>query len=216
MPVMLASTTLSTAAAGFLLSLSLIAAIGAQNLFVLRQGLRGQHVLLCVLFCASADAVLAALGVTGMAQLLAQLPWFSLLLAAAGAVFLLVYGGLALRRAWRGGMAATVTDEHRNRNTWLLVLAQLAALTLLNPHVYLDTVVLIGSMGAQQPGPLRWFFVLGTSAASLFWFASLGFGARWLRPWFARQSAWRALDVLTGCTMLVLAVGLIQGMRAAL
>lgn len=207
---MIVSTALSTAAAGFLLSLSLIAAIGAQNLFVLRQGLQGQHVWLCVLFCASADALLAALGVTGMAQLLAQRPWFSVLLAAAGIVFLVFYAGIALRRAWHGATAQPVSDERTNRSTWLLVLAQLAALTLLNPHVYLDTVVLIGSMGAQQPGPLRWFFVLGTSGGSLFWFAGLGFGARWLRPWFARPTAWRALDVLTACTMLVLAAGLLR------
>ncbi len=207
-----ASLAMSTAAAGFLLSLSLIAAIGAQNLFVLRQGLQSQHVWLCVLFCATADAVLAALGVTGMAQLLLQLPWFSRLLTVAGALFLLFYGGLALRRAWQGGAAANVNDAPTAQGTWLLVLAQLAALTLLNPHVYLDTVVLIGSIGAQQPGPLRWFFILGTSGASLLWFAALGFGARWLRPWFARSSAWRALDLLTACTMLVLAMGLLRGM----
>ena len=209
-----ASLALSTTAAGFLLSLSLIAAIGAQNLFVLRQGLQTRHVWLCVLFCASADAVLAALGVTGMAQLLVQLPWFSVLLTVAGMLFLVFYGGLALRRAWRGGMAASVADAPASHGTWVLVLAQLAALTLLNPHVYLDTVVLIGSIGAQQPGPLRWFFILGTSGASLFWFAALGFGARWLKPWFARPSAWRALDALTACTMLALAAGLLRGLSA--
>lgn len=199
-------TALPTVAAGFLLSLSLIAAIGAQNLFVLRQGLQRQYVGLCVLFCATADTLLAALGVAGMAQLVEDAPRFAQLMAAAGALFLLAYGSMALHRAWLGHSAATPTDTRTNG--WPLVLAQLAALTLLNPHVYLDTVVLIGSIGAQQPPHLKWAYVLGTSAASLFWFVSLGYGARWLQPLFARPAAWRVLDGVTGVTLLALATGL--------
>ncbi len=208
---MTASHALSSTVTGFLLSLSLIAAIGAQNLFVLRQGLQSQHVWLCVLFCATADAVLATLGVTGLAQLFARLPWLEWLLSVAGILFLACYGTLALQRACRWGMAATVSNSPARPGTATLVLSQLAAFTLLNPHVYLDTVVLIGAIGAQQPGALRWFFVAGTSVASLLWFGSLGFGARWLRPWFARPAAWRALDGLTAGTMFVLAAGLLRG-----
>lgn len=205
-----------TVAAGFLLSLSLIAAIGAQNLFVLRQGLQRQYVAMCVLFCATADTLLAALGVVGMAELVAGAPHFAQSMAAAGAIFLLAYGGMALGRAWRGNGTATVPVT--SPNAWSLVLAQLAALTLLNPHVYLDTVVLIGSIGAQQPYHLKWAYLLGTSAASLLWFVSLGYGARWLQPLFARPAAWRVLDGITGATMLALAAGLIttlaeQGQR---
>jgi L-lysine exporter family protein LysE/ArgO len=201
------SAPLSTLAGGFLLSLSLIAAIGAQNLFVLRQGLQRQYVGMCVLFCASADAVLTALGMAGMAALVAGSPRWAHGMAAAGALFLLAYGGLALRRAWQGGSHATV--GHNPTHTRPLVLAQLAALTLLNPHVYLDTVLLIGSMGARQPGPLQGAYLGGVVAASLCWFVALGYGARWLQPLFVRPVAWRMLDGLTGCTLLALAAGLL-------
>jgi len=205
------STALTTAVAGFLLSLSLIAAIGAQNLFVLRQGLLHQYVGRCVAFCATADATLAALGVFGMAELVAESPRFAQAMAIGGALFLLAYGVSALRRAARGGTSAQV-DAVLNL-AWPVVLAQLAALTLLNPHVYLDTVVLIGSVGARQPGDLKWVFIGGTSLASVFWFASLGYGARWLKPLFARPSAWRVLDLVTG-TMLALAAGLMLTLPA--
>ena len=207
-----ASAALSAGAAGFLLSLSLIAAIGAQNLFVLRQGLLHQHVGLCVAFCATADASLAALGVFGMAELVAGSPRFAQAMAVAGALFLLAYGVLALRSAARGGAAAQV-DGARSR-AWPVVLAQLAALTLLNPHVYLDTVVLIGSVGARQTGDLKWVYIAGASLASVFWFVSLGYGARWLKPLFARPSAWRVLDLMTGITMLALSAGLMLTLPA--
>lgn len=201
------SAVLATGAAGFLLSLSLIAAIGAQNLFVLRQGLLHQYVGRCVAFCAAADASLAALGVFGMAELVAGSPRFAQAMAVGGALFLLSYGVLALRRAARGGTAAQV-DGVRSL-AWPVVLAQLAALTLLNPHVYLDTVVLIGSVGARQPGDLKWVYIAGASLASVFWFMSLGYGARWLKPLFARPTAWRVLDLVTGITMLALSAGLL-------
>ena len=163
---------------GMTLGLGLIVAIGSQNAFVLRQGLRREHVGAIVLFCALADAALI------------------------GAAFLAVYGWQALLRARRpqqlraaeGGAALGLGA----------VLAQAAAFTLLNPHVYLDTVLLVGSIGAQQPGALRGWFIAGASAASLLWFAALGYGARWLAPWFARPRAWQVLDGLIGVTMFVL------------
>lgn len=189
---------------GLALSLGLIVAIGAQNAFVLRQGLRRQHVASVVLFCALADLALIAAGVFGMAQALALRPGLAQGLAAVGAGFLLLYGLRALRRATRG--QALVADAAAGAVPGrAAVLAQAAAFTLLNPHVYLDTVLLVGSIGAQQPAPLQPAFVAGASAASLAWFSALGLGARWLAPWFARPRAWQWLDGLIGLTMLTLA-----------
>lgn len=193
---------------GLALSLGLIVAIGAQNAFVLRQGLRREHVGSVVLFCAVADAVLIAAGVLGMAQALGERPDLARALAVAGAVFLAVYGGQALRRA-RQSNRLTAGDGGAGLGHGA-ALAQAAAFTLLNPHVYLDTVLLVGSIGAQQPDALRGWFVAGASTASLLWFASLGFGARWLAPLFARPRAWQVLDGLIGLTMWVLAVLLLR------
>jgi len=186
-----------------LLSLGLIVAIGAQNAFVLRQGLRREHVGSVVTFCAVADAVLIAAGVLGMAQALGDRPGLARALAVAGAVFLAMYGWQALRRARQPQpLLAAQGGEALGRGA---ALAQAAAFTLLNPHVYLDTVLLVGSIGAQQPAGLRGWFVAGASTASLLWFGALGFGARWLAPWFARPRAWQVLDGLIGVTMWVLA-----------
>lgn len=183
-------------------------AIGAQNAFVLRQGLRREHVGTVVVFCAVADAVLIIAGVMGMAQALADSPGIARALAVAGALFLAVYGWRALRRARRPqALVATEGSESLSRSA---ALAQAAAFTLLNPHVYLDTVLLVGSIGAQQPTELRGWFVAGASTASLLWFTSLGFGARWLAPWFARPRAWQVLDALIGATMWVLAALLLR------
>jgi len=193
---------------GLALSLGLIVAIGAQNAFVLRQGLRREHVGSVVLFCAVADATLIAAGVLGMAQALAESPGLARALALAGAAFLAVYGWQALRRARRPHQLTAVVDgEGVRRGT---VVAQAAAFTLLNPHVYLDTVLLVGSIGAQQPAALRGWFIAGASSASLLWFVLLGFGARWLAPWFARPRAWQVLDGLIGLTMLLLSALLIR------
>jgi L-lysine exporter family protein LysE/ArgO len=193
---------------GLALSLGLIVAIGAQNAFVLRQGLRREHVGSVVAFCAVADAVLVAAGVLGMAQALGERPGLARLLALAGAAFLLWYGGCALRRARQPGRLQASGEGRRVARG--AVLAQAAAFTLLNPHVYLDTVLLVGSIGAQQPAPLRAWFVAGASTASLCWFALLGFGARWLAPWFARPRAWQVLDALIGLTMWTLAALLVR------
>ena len=193
---------------GLVLSLGLIVAIGAQNAFVLRQGLRQEHVGSVVLFCALADAVLIAAGVLGMAQALGDRPGLARALALAGAIFLALYGWRALRRArQRHRLDAASGGEGLRRGA---ALVQAAAFTLLNPHVYLDTVLLVGSIGAQQPAALRGWFIAGACSASLLWFAALGFGARWLAPWFARPRAWQLLDGLIGVTMFVLAALLVR------
>jgi L-lysine exporter family protein LysE/ArgO len=198
----------TAALTGFALGASLIIAIGAQNAFVLRQGLLRRHVGSVVLFCASADALLMAAGVLGAGRALAAAPALALALALGGALFLLAYGLRALWRAARPGvLQAAGPDASASRAA---VLAQAAAFTLLNPHVYLDTVLLVGAIGAQQPIALRPAFVIGAASASLAWFAALGYGARWLAPWFARPQAWRWLDAGVGVTMLVLAAALVR------
>jgi len=199
---------------GLALSLGLIVAIGAQNAFVLRQGLRREHVGSVVLFCGLADAVLIAAGVFGMAQALGEHPDFARALALAGAVFLATYGWQALRRARQSNQLQA--EETGAGLRLASVIAQAAAFTLLNPHVYLDTVLLVGSIGAQQPAALRPWFVAGASFASMFWFVMLGFGARWLAPWFARPKAWQVLDALIGLTMWVLALLLVRHALAGL
>jgi L-lysine exporter family protein LysE/ArgO len=193
---------------GLALSLGLIVAIGAQNAFVLRQGLRREHLGSVVLFCAAADAVLITAGVWGMAQALGERPLLIRALAVAGAGFLIAYGWRALRRARQPEVlrAAPGGDSLAR----VAALAQAAAFTLLNPHVYLDTVLLVGGIGAQHPAEHRSWFVAGASFASLGWFALLGYGARWLAPWFARPRAWQVLDGLIGLTMWGLAVLLLR------
>ena len=188
---------------GFLMSLVLIVAIGAQNAYVLRQGLRREHVGAVVLFCAAGDAVLIGAGVAGMAQALQGRPMLATALAGLGAAFLCAYG---LRALWRsrqpGALHTTAQGISLSRAA---VVAQAAGFTLLNPHVYLDTVLLVGSAGAQYAGSLKVWFVAGASVASVLWFTALGFGARLLAPVFARPRAWQMLDALIGGTMLVLA-----------
>ncbi|MDK3018120.1 LysE/ArgO family amino acid transporter [Pseudodonghicola flavimaris] len=187
---------------GFALGLSLILAIGAQNAFVLRQGLRREHVLWVALTCALSDAVLIAAGVGGMGRLAT---WFAPLMRWGGAAFLLAYGGRNLIAAARGGaaMQATATGGRGLRAT----LATCLALTWLNPHVYLDTVVLIGSVSAQYED--RFGFALGASAASLVFFFALAYGARLLAPLLARPGAWRLLDAGIGLVMWAIALRLI-------
>jgi L-lysine exporter family protein LysE/ArgO len=188
---------------GWVLGGGLIVAIGAQNAFVLRQGLRREHVGLVVAFCALADALLIVAGVAGMAQALGAQPRLARALALAGAAFLAVYGWRALQRARRPqALQAGAGSAQLSRGA---ALAQAAAFTLLNPHVYLDTVLLVGSIGAQHAPAARPWFVAGACSASLLWFSALGFGARVLAPVFARPRAWQVLDALIGLTMAVLA-----------
>jgi L-lysine exporter family protein LysE/ArgO len=144
----------------------------------------------------------------GMAQALGERPVLANALALAGAAFLAAYGWRALRRALRpGALEAASGGAGLGRGA---AVAQAAAFTLLNPHVYLDTVLLVGSIGAQQPAGLRAWFIAGAAGASLAWFSMLGFGARWLAPWFARPVAWRVLDGLIGLTMCVLSALLVR------
>lgn len=195
-------------AQGLALSFGLIVAIGAQNAFVLRQGLRREHVGVVVLFCATSDALLIMAGVFGMAQALGDRPELARALALAGALFLAWYGWKALGRMRRPDSLQASPDGQGMRRS--AALAQAAAFTLLNPHVYLDTVLLVGSVGAQQPAPLQGWFVAGAAIASATWFSLLGFGARWLAPWFAHPRAWQFLDGLIGLTLWVLAGWMLQ------
>lgn len=197
---------------GLALSFGLIVAIGAQNAFVLRQGLRREHVASVVLFCAAADALLISAGVMGMAQALGESPGLARALALAGALFLAAYGWQALRRARQPQQLTATGGGAGLSRTGALV--QAAAFTLLNPHVYLDTVLLLGSIGAQQPAALRGWFLAGACSASLSWFALLGFGSRWLAPLFARPRAWQVLDGLIALTMFVLSALLVRHVLA--
>jgi L-lysine exporter family protein LysE/ArgO len=199
---------------GFALSATLIIAIGAQNAFVLRQGIRREHVAPIVVFCALADLVLIAAGVAGLAGVLGDSPGLVALLTIAGSAFLVWYGIRALCRALipEALHAATGTAPL----TLGAAMAQAAGFTLLNPHVYLDTVLLMGSIGTRQPPDMRGWFVGGAACASGVWFTTLGFGARLLAPVFARPRAWQVLDTLVGLTMLSLAVMLIRQGAAGL
>ncbi|KUF12237.1 LysE/ArgO family amino acid transporter [Pseudoponticoccus marisrubri] len=196
----------SSAAAGFALGLSLILAIGAQNAFVLRQGLRRAHVLPVVLVCAISDAVLIGAGVAGFGAAAEAVPWLALAMRIFGALFLTWYGLRSLRAAWRGGAAM---DAGAGAGSLRRAVLTCLALTWLNPHVYLDTVVLLGSISAQYDDRLS--FALGAMSASFAFFFSLGYGARALAPVFARPTAWRVLDLGVGLTMLAIAAGLILG-----
>lgn len=193
---------------GLAMSLVLIVAIGAQNAYVLRQGLRREHIGAVVLFCATSDALLIAAGVAGMAQALSGRPLLAAALSALGAIFLLWYGLQALGRARQGG--ALQASAGADRASRAAVLAQAAAFTLLNPHVYLDTVLLVGSAGATYAGLHRLGFVAGAATASVVWFVSLGYGARLLAPVFAKPRAWQVLETVIGVTMLLLSALLAQ------
>jgi L-lysine exporter family protein LysE/ArgO len=193
---------------GFALSATLIIAIGAQNAFVLRQGIRKEHVAPIVAFCAVADLLLIGVGVAGLAGILGDSPTLVALLTIAGSAFLVWYGIRALQRALLPqSLRAAAGNEPLSLGN---AMAQAAGFTLLNPHVYLDTVLLMGSIGTRQPPDMRIWFVGGAACASGVWFTTLGFGARLLAPIFARPRAWQVLDTLVGLTMLILAVVLIR------
>jgi L-lysine exporter family protein LysE/ArgO len=194
------------ATAGLGLSLSLIVAIGAQNAFVLRQGLRLEHVSAVVAVCAISDAVLILVGVAGNSWLNAHLPDAVTAIRLAGAAFLLGYAVLAARRALRP--SSIDVDTGGTRTGLLATVAACLALTWLNPHVYLDTVLLLGSV-ADSHGLRRWWFAVGATAGSLIWFTALGYGARLLRPLFARAMAWRVLDASIAVVMAGLGIGLL-------
>ncbi|HSI92606.1 MAG TPA: LysE/ArgO family amino acid transporter [Jiangellaceae bacterium] len=193
---------------GFVTSLSLIVAIGAQNAFVLQQGLRREYVLPVVLICAVADAVLISAGVAGVGALLAAYPVAVDVTRYGGAAFLIGYGLLAARRAvWPSGMAAS----DKVPASLSAVIATCLGFTFLNPHVYLDTVVLLGSLAGQHGDDGRWLFGLGAVLGSFAWFFALGYGAGRLSGFFAQPRSWRILDGLIATVMLLLAAGLLAG-----
>ncbi|MGV9817819.1 LysE/ArgO family amino acid transporter [Nocardia xishanensis] len=195
------------ALSGLGFGLSLIVAIGAQNAFVLRQGVRGQHVAPVVAVCALSDIVLIAAGIAGFGTLVESLPSVVTVVRYAGAAFLIGYGVLAARRALSGG-ALTADGAGASVALGATILTCLA-LTWLNPHVYLDTVLLLGSFANTYAPPDRWFLGAGAMLASILWFVGLGFGARLLGPLFARPTAWRVLDSAIALVMFTLATSLL-------
>ena len=194
------------ALAGFATGGSLIVAIGSQNAFVLRQGLRQEHVLPIVVICASADALLILAGVAGLGEVIQAAPAALAWLRFAGAAFLAAYGVMALRRALDPHQAVV---ERGAPITLRAAVATTLAFTLLNPHVYLDTVVLVGALANQHQGVERWQFAAGAATASVVWFTALGFGAKLLVPVFARPVTWRVLDAVIAGIMFILAASLL-------
>lgn len=190
---------------GLLVAFGLIMAIGTQNAFVLAQSLRREHHLPVAAFCVVCDALLVAAGVFGLATILAQNPLLLSVARWGGAVFLLWYGTQALRRAFAN--SSLEQSAGQTARSLKAVMLSALAVTLLNPHVYLDTVLLIGSLGAQQSVPGA--YVIGAASASLLWFFTLALGAAWLAPWLARPGTWRLLDLLVAVMMYTVAVQLI-------
>ena len=193
---------------GLVTGLSLIVAIGAQNAFVLRQGLARQHVGIVVAICALADVVLIVAGVAGIGRLVERAPAALDVVRWLGVAFLTWYGVSSLLRA-RHAEALEAANERALTRRGAAVRA--TALTFLNPHVYLDTVLLLGSLAAHQGPTGRWWFALGACVASVAWFTGLGYGARLLSPLLRERRAWQVLDVLIGLTMLAIAAGLALG-----
>jgi L-lysine exporter family protein LysE/ArgO len=189
---------------GFLTGLSLIVAIGAQNAFVLRQGLLKKHVLVIVLICAISDATLITLGVLGLGALISALPWLLEVIRWVGVAFLFWYGSTSLRRFMKNeSLKAAEAGSGNLKQTVLTTLA----LTFLNPHVYLDTVIFIGGI-ANQFGDQKWFFALGAVTASFVWFFSLGFGASKASVLVSKPAFWKILDVFIAAVMFSLAITL--------
>jgi L-lysine exporter family protein LysE/ArgO len=197
-----------TAIQGWLVAISLILAIGAQNAFVLRQGIRREHVAWVVAVCAISDAILIAAGVAGFGAASKALPWLGDAMRWGGVAFLIVYGALRFQAARQGG-EALAPDQGQSAPLGK-VLATVLILTWANPHVYLDTVALIGSISAQY-APYQTVFGIGAALGSFTFFAALGFGARLLAPIFANPKAWVVLEIVVGCTMWAIAAGLAFG-----
>ncbi len=200
------ATATEAALAGLALGGGLIVAIGAQNAFILRQGLARSHVFVLCLICTLSDVLLIAAGIAGLGTFIAGRPDLLSVVRHAGAVFLAAYGLLALRRALHPGTLRPAGGDMPLKQAVLTVLA----FTFLNPHVYLDTVVLIGALSAQY-GAARWAFGAGAGLASLVWFFSLGYGARLLAPLFARPASWRLLEGGIALVMFRLAMQLLEG-----
>ncbi len=201
--------SLSVAIAGFFLGASLIIAIGAQNAFILRLGLARQHVFVCCLICALSDALLIVAGVAGLGTLISG---NTLLLGIAkwgGIAFLSAYALFAFQRALKP-QALDAENSAPDAGSLRVAVATCLALTFLNPHVYLDTVILLGSISTRYEETLRPLFAAGAVVASFVWFFGLGYGARLLQPMFAKPVAWRILDIAIGCVMLLIALSLLR------
>ncbi|MGJ6979970.1 LysE/ArgO family amino acid transporter [Aestuariimicrobium soli] len=199
---------------GFGLGASLIIAIGAQNAFVLRQGIRREHVGIVVLICAVSDLVLIALGTAGIGVIVERVGVLLTILRWAGVAYLLWFAIQSFRRAWKPGELHEADDDASgtpHAHTRSAAVARTAlALTWLNPHVYLDTVVMLGNL-ANQHQPWRWWFAAGAGAASITWFTALGFGARALAKPLGNPRTWRVLDLLIGVVMVAIAIKLAIG-----
>ncbi|MEU8894548.1 LysE/ArgO family amino acid transporter [Nocardia sp. NPDC048505] len=204
---MTVSSAATAAVSGLGFGLSLIVAIGAQNAFVLRQGVRGQHILPVIAVCAVSDAVLIAAGVGGFGVLVESLPGLVTVVRYLGAAFLLGYAVLAAKRVFTS--SALIAESAGTSMALGATVLTCLALTWLNPHVYLDTLVLLGSFANTYADADKWFLGAGAMLASVLWFTALGFGARRLGPLFARPAAWRVLDSVIAVIMLVLAIGLV-------
>ena len=198
---------------GLALSGSLIIAIGAQNIYVLQHGIRRENVALVVLTCALIDAGLMAVGVFGVSGIARLHPGVLVSVTWLGAAFLLGYGLMVAWRACKPAALRVLAGPSTQRSL-TVAFGQTLAVSLLNPHVYLDTVFLVGLVGSQYLLQDRLLFWAGAAGMSLMWFTAIGFGARWLAPLFARPVAWRLLDVLLALTMFYLAWGLLQSLRA--
>jgi L-lysine exporter family protein LysE/ArgO len=200
------TSTLAAALAGLGFGLSLIVAIGAQNAYVLRQGLRKEHVFVIVAICALSDALLIAVGVAGLGAIIQQLEWLLLLIEVIGGVFLCTYGVMAAKRAWKPEVLNT--DAGGAAISLKVAIGTVLALTYLNPHVYLDTVLLLGSVAGTYEAN-RWWFAVGAMFGSIIWFSTLGFGARLLDPVFKKPTAWRVLDAIIAVVMFSLGMSLL-------
>jgi L-lysine exporter family protein LysE/ArgO len=197
-------------AKGFATSAALIIAIGAQNAFVLRQGLKREHVFTVALICALSDAFLISLGVAGVGKFVQETPVLLTIARYGGAAFLVAYGALALKRALAPTGDALIAANGGERMPLKQAVLACLAFTYLNPHCYLDTVVLLGSLSGQYEDGLRWYFGAGALAASVVWFFSLAYGARALAPLFAKPVAWRILDGVIAIVMFSIAVSLLM------
>lgn len=209
MDCVITSDFLATALMGVGTSLSLIVAIGAQNAYILKQGIIGRFIWPIALFCILSDALLIGLGVLGMGALADSAGWVLEVLRWGGGLFLVVYGLFAARRALHPS-ALTITSNEAGPQTLAKALLLAAAMTYLNPHTYLDTIVFIGGLAAQQ-GDSRWFFYVGAVTGSALWFTFLASCSRFLRPVFASPKAWRVLDAGIAILMFFLAYQIMFG-----
>ncbi|GAB3748959.1 L-lysine exporter [Yimella radicis] len=190
---------------GALTGLGLIVAIGAQNAYVLRQGIHRQHVAIVVAICALSDALLIILGVAGVGALIADHPTALNIMKWLGAAYLVWFAITSFRSALKPQALELSGPVKRSG-----VIATTLALTYLNPHVYLDTVLMLGNIANQHGADGRWWFAAGAVTGSIVWFSALGFGARAVAPWMSKPSVWRVLDVTIGCMMLLIAVLLVR------